>query len=110
MFDLNCAAKPPALRRRYFAESAPKSAPLPRKNYVDAAESISKASAVGKARLPSFKIASNTTSQSPTTTEPSMFTYLNFNIGGTASTSRGRSERHRRKPVFDYVPWSLLDR
>ena len=34
----------------------------------------------------------------------SKFTYLHF-----GSTTFGRA-RQQRKPVFDYVPWSFLDR
>ena len=34
--------------------------------------------------------------------ETSRFSYF-------GSTTSGRA-RHQRKPVFDYVPWSLLDR
>jgi hypothetical protein len=88
MFDLICAAKPQA---ESAAGSAPKSAPLPRKKY----------DRVGRL---TFKMAPGGGERH--TTEPSMFTYLNF----SGSTSRCRTERQQRKLIFDYVPWSLLDR
>jgi hypothetical protein len=113
MFDFNCAAakQPPIMRRRYFAMSAPKSAPLPRKVYAAAnAENGFGNPTHGKLVPAVFKSAPKS-GAATAATEPARFTYLNFNIsGGAASTSRGRTERHRRKPVFDYVPWSLLDR
>jgi len=110
MFDLNCAAKSAQPRQQYRKEcAAPKSTPLPRKIYTDGGgvPGTAAAATVGKSsgkRL-AFKMAS-IGSKGEATTEPSLFTYLNF--GG--STSRCRTERQRRKLVFDYVPWSLLDR
>ena len=88
MFGLNCASsnkgkKSPAT----VTITAPKSAPVKRK-----------------------KFGGSTTGKSATSqafeTLPSRFTYLNF--GSTATT--GRREKFKRTPIFDYVPWSLLDR
>ena len=102
MFDLNCAAKGPP--RRHLTETAPKSAPLPRKAY-DRAGSGADTVGKGLGKRLAFKMAAAGSKDDPTT-EPSLFTYVNFSL----STSRCRTERQRRKLVFDYVPWSLLDR
>jgi hypothetical protein len=110
MFDLNCAAKSAQPRPRILSQSAaPQSAPLPRKSYKDRGgdRGTAAAATVGKnsGKRFAFKMAP-VGGRGESTTEPSMFTYLNF--GG--STSRCRTERQQRKLVFDYVPWSLLDR
>ena len=81
MFGLNCAS---VKKSPVSATTAPKSAPIRRKKFV----TLSKNSSAGKE------------------TGPSRFTYLNF---GSGSTGRGK-ERFKRTPIFDYVPWSLLNR